>query len=69
MRPIKASLVEPVDAYFEQRPVSLRLPLELPPQPREIFVVRQPDYTPVILAVCLLGFFGFLAFLASRKRE
>lgn len=64
---ITADLVEPIEKYFRQEPVSFRLPIDLPAA-REIVVVNsRPDYAPLVLGLSLLAFFGFLAFLATRK--
>ncbi len=64
---ITADLVEPVERYFRQEPVSFRLPIDVP-APRGVVIVNsRPDHTPLILGLSLLGLFALLAFLATRK--
>lgn len=64
---ITADLVEPVERYYRQAPVSFRLPIDLPASREIVMVNSRPDHTPLILGLSLLGLFALLAFLASRK--
>jgi len=67
--PVDATLLEPLDEKFSQGPIGLKIPVALPSPQRGIVIVNNPDHTPLVLGLCLLGFFALLAFLATGTKR